>query len=278
MKVALLLLLPFLCLFATGARGQDPLVTKCVAQFPPGGARAQCVTPWLDGIVMRKSASAALEAAEGLVRSGVMNVNDCHIMGHAVGHASWRKERDLDRAFGACTNACVQGCMHGAVEAFMIDGPEGQTTPARVRAFCDQLGADSVKRRQCLHGLGHGVMHQHRKDLLSATNACETVGGRVEANLCLGGLWMQWAHFRIHLGEDAYRTVAPTMCDAVGDGLLPECARAVGGGAMFASGHDPVKSGSICKLLPAKQRGDCQRGVDYEVAMIRAGLGHTHGH
>ena len=47
---------------------------------------------------------------------------------------------------------------------------------------------------------------------------------------------------------------------------------------MFATGHDPVKSGSICKLLPAKQRGDCQRGVDYEVAMIRAGLGHAHGH
>src|SRR5258706_273482 len=202
MKRVPLLLLPFLCLLAAGASGQDPVVTQCVAKHPPGGARAQCVSPWLDAIVMRKSASAALEAAEGLVRSGVMNVNDCHIMGHAVGHASWRKERDLGRAFRACTSACIQGCMHGAVEAFMIDGPEGQTSPARVRAFCDTLGLDSIKRRQCLHGLGHGVMHQHRKDLLSATNACETVGGRVEANLCLGGLWMQWAHFRIHLGED----------------------------------------------------------------------------
>jgi len=274
MRIALLLL----WLTAAAAYAQDPRVTQCVAQFPPGGARAQCVTPWLDEIVLRKSAAAALDAAEGLVRSGVMNVNDCHIMGHAVGHASWRKERDLGRAFAACTNACIQGCMHGAVEAFMIDGPEGQTSPARVRVFCDQLGADSVERRQCLHGLGHGIMHQYRKDLREATNACETLGGRREADLCLGGLWMQWAHFRIHQGADAYSKVAPTLCDGVRDELLPECARAVGGGAMFATGHDPARSGAICRLLPAGQRGNCQRGVDYEVSLIRAGLGQAHGH
>ena len=267
-----------LCLLATAAHAQDPIVKQCVAQFPPGGARAQCVTPWLDDIVMRQSAAAALEAAEGLVKSGVMNVNDCHIMGHAIGHASWRKERDVERAFKACTSACIQGCMHGAVEAFMIDGPEGETSPARVRAFCDTLGRDWIERRQCLHGLGHGVMHQYRKDLQAATNACETVGGRYEADLCLGGLWMQWAHFRIHQGAEAYAKVAPTMCGGVRDELLPECARAVGGGAMFATGHDAAKSGAICQLLPAGQRGDCQRGVDYEVRLIRAGLSEAHHH
>lgn len=266
-----------LCLLVTAAHAQDPIVKQCVAQFPPGGARAQCVTPWLDDIVMRQSAAAALEAAEGLVKSGLMNVNDCHIMGHAIGHSSWRKERDLGRAFRACTSACIQGCMHGAVEAFMIDVPAGETSPARVRAFCDTLG-DRIKRRQCLHGLGHGVMHQYRKDLQAATNACETVGGRYEADLCLGGLWMQWAHFRIHLGAEAYAKVAPTMCDGVRDELLPECARAVGGGAMFTSGHDAERSGAICQLLPAGQRGDCQRGVDYEVRMIRAGLSEAHHH
>jgi hypothetical protein len=268
----------FLLLVAT-AHAQDPRVSQCVDQFPPGGARAQCVTPWLDQIVMQKSAAAALEAAEGLVKSGVMNVNDCHIMGHAVGHASWRKERDLEKAFRACTSACIQGCMHGAVEAFMIDGPEGQTTPPRVRAFCDTLGMDSVERRQCLHGLGHGIMHQYRKDLPDAENACETIGGRREADLCLGGLWMQWAHFRIHQGAEAYAKAAPTMCDGVSEAHLPECARAVGGGAMFASGHDPAKAGGVCGALPETQRRDCQRGVDYEVSLIKAGLSNSHhGH
>jgi hypothetical protein len=267
-----------LSLAASAALAQDPIVRQCVAQFPPGGARAQCVTPWLDGIVMRQSAAAALDAAEGLVKSGVMNVNDCHIMGHAVGHASWRKEHDLEKAFHACTSACIQGCMHGAVEAFMIDGPQGQTTPARVRAFCDTLGMDSVERRQCLHGLGHGVMHQYRKDLQDATYACETVGGRREADLCLGGLWMQWAHFHIHQGADAYAKVAPTMCAGVREALLPECARAVGGGAMFAAGHEPARAAAICRLLPDAQHRDCQRGVDYEVGLISAGLGHAHGH
>lgn len=264
-------------LVATSAHAQD-LVRQCIAQFPAGGARAQCVTPWLDEIVQQKSAAAALDAAEGLVRSGAMNVNDCHIMGHAVGHASWRKERDLGRAFRACSDKCIQGCYHGSVEAFMIDGPPAETTPARVRAFCDGLGAQSLERRQCLHGLGHGVMHQYRKDLTGATHACETVGGRREADLCLGGLWMQWAHFRIHQGAEAYRNAAPALCEGVRDELLPECARAVGGGAMFATGHDATKSSEICKAMPAAQRRDCQRGVDYEVGLIKAGLGSAHHH
>jgi hypothetical protein len=265
-------------LSAPAAAQDDALVKQCTAKHPPGAARAQCVTPWLDEIVMRRSAAAALDAAEGLVKAGRMNVNDCHIMGHAIGHASWRKERDLERAFRACTPACIQGCMHGAVEAFMIDGPEGQTTPPRVRAFCDTLGARSLERRQCLHGLGHGVMHQYRKDLQGATNACETLGGRHEADLCLGGVWMQWTHFRVHQGAEAYAGAAPTMCDGVRDALLPECARAVGDGAMFASGHDPVKSRQICLLLPRAQHADCQRGIDYQIKLIKAGLGHAHGH
>src|SRR6185436_17083434 len=272
------MLFVLLCFAAGTAGAQDSIVAQCVARFPQGGARAQCVAPWLDDIVMRQSAPAALEAAEGLVKSGVMNVNDYHIMGHAVGHASWRKERNLERAFRACTSACLQGCMHGAVEAFVIDGPEGQTTPPRVRAFCDTLGMQSLERRQCLHGLGHGVMHVYRKDLLAAADACETIGGRHEADLCLGGLWMQWAHFRIHQGAEAYAQVAPTMCDGVRDWHVPECARAVGGGAMFATGHDPARSGAICRLLPEGQHRDCQRGVDYEVGLIKAGLGHAHGH
>ena len=269
------LLLLLLC-FSAAAQARTP--DQCSQQFPPGAARAQCVTPWLDGIVMRQSAGAALQAAEGLVKSGVMNVNDCHIMGHAIGHASWRKERDLGRAFRACTSACIQGCMHGAVEAFMIDGPQAETSPARVRVFCDSLGGSSLERRQCLHGLGHGVMHQHRKDLQAATGACETLGGRREADLCLGGLWMQWAHFRVHQGGEAYRKAAPTMCDGVREALLAECARAVGGGAMFATGHDEAKSAAICELLPAGQQRDCRRGVQYEVGLIKAGLGQAHGH
>jgi hypothetical protein len=90
---------------------------------------------------------------------------------------------------------------------------------------------------------------------------------------------MQWAHFRIHQGAEAYAKAAPTMCDGVSEAHLPECARAVGGGAMFASGHDPAKAGGVCGALPETQRRDCQRGVDYEVSLIKAGLSNSHhGH
>lgn len=275
MRIASALLL-FLLAAAAGA--QEPAVRQCIDRFPPGGARAQCVTPWLDGIVMRQGVHAALAAAEGLVKSGLMNVNDCHVMGHAIGHASWNRERDLARAFNACTFGCIQGCMHGAVEAFMMEGPPAETTPARVRAlFCDTL-KDRLRWRQCMHGLGHGVAYQYRRDLKAATNACETVGGRLGADLCLGGLWMQRAHLHIHKGADGYARIAPSLCEGVGGDLLPECARAVGGGAMFASGHNPTRADAICKLLPPNQLKDCVRGVDYEFGLICEGLSASDQH
>jgi hypothetical protein len=270
------LALVLLGLLAAPARAQDAVVDRCAAQFPVGAARARCVTPWLDGIVMKQSAGAALEAAEGLVKRGVMNVNDCHIMSHAIGHASWRKERDLERAFRACTSACLEGCQHGAVEAFMTEGPEGRNSPLAVKLFCDTR-TDRIELRQCLHGLGHGVMQQNRSDLPAATRVCESIAG-YQAAYCLGGVWMQWAHFRIYDGAEAYARGAPAMCDGVRAELVPECARAVGGGAMFASGHDPAKSAAICALLPEAQRLDCRRGVDYEMSLIRAGLGGAHRH
>ena len=69
------------------------------------------------------------------------------------------------------------------------------------------------------------------------------------------------------------------MCEGVSLAHLPECARAVGDGAMFASGHDLAKSVRICQSLPEMQRSDCQRGIDYQVELVKAGLGgHQHGH
>jgi len=40
-----LILLVFGWALAAAAHAQDPRVQQCIAQFPPGGARAQCVTP-----------------------------------------------------------------------------------------------------------------------------------------------------------------------------------------------------------------------------------------
>ena len=106
------LLLLLIGLLPAAVAAQTP--EQCSQQFPRGAARARCVTPWLDDIVMRRGAGDALQAAEGLVKRGVMNVNDCHVMGHAVGHASWRKERDLGKAFPATTAIRVKD----AIDAF----------------------------------------------------------------------------------------------------------------------------------------------------------------
>ncbi|MGQ0546760.1 MAG: hypothetical protein ACT4P3_15725 [Betaproteobacteria bacterium] len=258
------------------ATAEEAAVKQCADRHPVGGARAHCLAPWLDQLVAGAGAGAALAAAEELVKTGVMN--DCHIMAHAVGHASWRKARELPLAFGACSRACIQGCMHGAIEASMMPAAGAELQAGRVLAFCDSLGMGSLERRQCLHGLGHGIMHQRRDNVRAAIGECEGLGGRYESDQCLGGMWMQWAHFPVAEGAAGYRAKAPSLCAAVPEDRQPRCARAVGGAAMFATGHDAALSRAICQDLPAALRGKCNEGVQFEADLLRQESGHQHQH
>jgi hypothetical protein len=260
----LALLVPFSVL------GQDA-VKKCVDQHPVGVARADCLAPWLQDIVAKQGAGTAMQTAEQLVQRGVMN--DCHVMAHAVGHATWRKSQDLASAFRACSTNCVQGCWHGVVEASMKDAGK---TPAEALAFCDALGKGSLERRQCLHGLGHGIMHQRRADLKSAVAACESLDGRFESEQCLGGMWMQWTHFPVHEGPAAFRRKAPELCSGVRQDLLGKCAHAVGGAAMFANAHDETAARAVCRALPSGQQRQCTRGVQHEIDVLRVHGAHHH--
>ena len=83
---------------------------------------------------------------------------------------------------------------------------------------------------------------------------------------------MLFRSFHVHKGAEGYARVAPRLCEGLKGGLLIECSRSVGGGAMFANGHNPVPAGALCKRLPAEQRADCERGVDREWQLICKGL------
>jgi hypothetical protein len=215
-----------------------------------------------------------MHTAEALVKRGVMN--DCHVMAHAIGHAAWRKHRDLPSAFRACSSACIQGCWHGVLEAAMMSPAPERVALKTAVSFCDTLGRDTLERRQCLHGLGHGLMHQRRDDLKAAVAGCESLGGPYESDQCLGGLWMQWTHFPVHEGPRAFGEKAPALCEGVRRDLLGKCAHAVGGAAMFASAHDEAAAKAICRRLPAEQQRSCVKGVQHEVDVLRVHGTHAH--
>ena len=158
----------------------------------------------------------------------------------------------------------------------MMGAAQERIEPRQALAFCDALGKGSLERRQCLHGLGHGVMHQQRSDLRAAIGQCEALGGRYEVDQCLGGLWMQWTHFPLHEGGGAFEKQAPGLCASVRKDLLLRCAHAVGGAAMFATGHDPVRAKAICRQLPGEQQRQCVRGVQHEIDVLQHHGVHSH--
>jgi len=71
---------------------------------------------------------------------------------------------------------------------------------------------------------------------------------------------------------------APSLCAPVRGELQPRCAHAVGGAAMFATGHDEAASRAICAGLPDAQRRECDRGVQYELDVLKHEGVHAHQH
>jgi hypothetical protein len=91
-------------------------------------------------------------------------------------------------------------------------------------------------------------------------------------------MWMQWAHFPVDEGADGFGRKASGLCASVRQDQLAQCARAVGGAAMFATGHNPARSQAICKRLPPAQQAACRDGVQYELELLQKGGGHAHQH
>jgi hypothetical protein len=133
--------------------------------------------------------------AEGLVK-------DCHAHAHELG---WEllalHEGNWFTAISECSLECVQGCQHGVLERYTADLTREELLSA-MTSLCDVFNPHTGTYRQCVHGIGHGLLVSRKLTVEEAVDACG-LGDPFFRWTCIGGLLME--HFdqymQVHLSS-----------------------------------------------------------------------------
>lgn len=120
---------------------------------------------------------------------------DCHDMAHDLGHRAYE-------VFGFSTamtfsnpnhaihtssdDICAGGYMHGILEELFLNHPELKDNPEGV---CS--GIPEIHRGSCYHGVGHGLMFVHERDVPASLLSCRGLSQPKDMYRCFEGVWME---------------------------------------------------------------------------------------
>ena len=250
-------------------------LTKNCENIPDSYAKTTCYKPFFQSVVFTNSGAFALNLSKELEKDGV--IKDCHLFAHHIGASLLEKHNfDVKKAFNSCTRECIQGCYHGVLEDYISTSnwkPEEVST--RGLELCKSITDDKLLLRQCVHGLGHGLIARNFTPLMNAISICREIIDPNHQHACLGGVYMEYMDVFLPLSEAELVKLVPVVCnetDSLNDiELSSKCYHAVGQGFMFYSGNDLHKSKELCKYVKEEFIEECTN------AAIHMASGH-HSH
>lgn len=237
------------------------LIPEACFELPNYYKRIACISPYVAAIVKESSARDAFCRVAGLLREG--KIQDCHLLAHVIGEANLEKyQGDAAQALANCPLDCIQGCIHGVMEKLVGRLQEqGQATPSVLLSLCDSLQRDPVAFRQCVHGLGHGLLAHGFLSLQQALQLCEKSPSVEFTDACVSGVLMENFDRYSLLGEEELKALLPSLCRSVLQDArwFVMCVGAIGEGLMFYTGYDLNKSQGLCETLRALYQEEAVR-------------------
>ena len=250
-------------------------LAKGCLEMPNSFAKTNCLKPIFQTFSFNKSAKYALNLAHDLQQEGT--IPDCHLVAHFIGRSELEKQNyNVEKAFSACAPVCMQGCYHGVLETYINYAKwKPEDVPLKASELCERIGKSPILKRQCIHGVGHGLIANNYLPLKEAIGVCRRFSDDTKINACLGGVFMEHMNGLLFHSEDELAQIVPNLCgdiDKMNDeGLSMKCAHAIGEGLMFYTGQNLKKSSEMCKMLGPKNQKSC-------VVAARDMLSDTHTH
>jgi len=140
----------------------------------------------------RERGGAAL-VADAMQAGSNITLANYHSLGHSVGEILFRHE-GLG-AVATCGDSFEWGCLHQVMgRAFSM---LGTSTISTLIETCDSY-SDEMKKAQCQHGLGHGIMYMGKyddgklNDMMDECDTITTVRPIPKNNSCHAGLMMEY--------------------------------------------------------------------------------------
>jgi hypothetical protein len=244
-----------------------PLWQKACTWVASPLERSDCLVPYFVYLTHHEPVSEVLAHAQVLQRQGI--IDDCHVIAHAVGAANLdRHSGDPGSALATCSMGCIEGCYHGVMEAYVATHSQ-RPTPQDLLTICDSVTSDTLLFRQCIHGLGHGLLQYNNDVLADAVDACTQFPTEYTQLTCLGGVFMQNIQNASYGDEDTFLANVSAACVPMRGNttLYPICTEGIGAGIMFYTGHDLSRSIALCKRLDPSLREQCVTQATAERAL-----------
>lgn len=208
--------------------------------------------------------SDALDLSITLSKIGTMD--DCHFVSHQIGHAAFMKTQDVYSVLnGHDGTMCRGGYFHGVLASYFHNLKDtGEDISGSYDAICDGL-IGSSNYQDCVHGLGHGVVHYFNDNLDSAIDYCHSMSF-YQNILCMKGVMMQYTDDSL-TRKGVSKSVISNLCDAhLQDSDYIECNMSTGTTIAFFTNHDYSKGEKLCKLIENEQAQNyCLEGLDLEI-------------
>lgn len=249
---------------------EEKLLSTCKSETS-APLRTRCLIPYFEKLTREFSPRVAIAEAKKLQKEKV--IDDCHIAAHIIGEENLKiNDYDAGRAFSYCAPGCIEGCFHGVMEGYLARSTDVPETLKGIPNLCENVSNDPLLRRQCLHGVGHGLL-RHDGTLLDALDLCKTFSDTFSQETCAGGVFMQNVNNIMFLDEDSFRKEIPKLCSTLSEtGEKNLCIESVGEGIMFYTGHDLERSKDLCSELLTDERNVCEKGAEQELETNKMNL------
>ncbi|MGY5149370.1 MAG: thrombospondin type 3 repeat-containing protein [Candidatus Nitrosopumilus sp. bin_68KS] len=239
---------------------------KDCAEMDDGSSRLLCYSNFFGVLAEHEdNNSDALELSIALSKLGA--IDDCHFVSHEVGHVAFNKKPNVaENLIGMDGTMCRGGYFHGVLSAYFHDEQEkNKSLPSDYNVICNELIGTS-NYQDCVHGLGHGLVHYFGEYLNSSLEKCHEMSF-YQNRLCMKGVMMQYTDNVLTRQGITSDTVSNLCNESELDSIdFVECSMSIGTTLAFFTNHDVEEGSKSCKLIEHQQgQNYCLEGLRLEI-------------
>ncbi len=231
-----------------------------------GTLRLLCYSEFFGRVVEAEENSAdAIELSIALAKLGT--IDDCHFVTHEIGHSAFKsKPNVIENLKGMDGSMCRGGYFHGVLAAYFHDIKDSKESfPSTYSTVCDDLIGTS-NYQDCVHGLGHGLVHYFDDNLGSAIKSCHELSF-YQNRLCIKGVMMQYTDNTLTKNGISQSVLSDLCTPSELDGLdFQECSMSIGTTLAFHTNHTFEDGVKLCKLInDTNTMNLCLEGLRLEI-------------
>lgn len=245
-------------------------------------------------LVKEQNPKKALDQIKEIIKTDDEALKNCHSLVHEIGQVSYDKYGDFNKTMEYYDNMCNAGYIHGVFEKHFLNVKDVFTA---MKTVCNDQEQTVFSRRECYHGVGHGVMSYAHNDLPKALSICEAFEDEFKLANCINGVLMENfnTHHKAELSkfldkdnplapcpelDQAYKAdcyyYVPTyyislypgdyhgifeLCQEAEMDFVDWCSKGVGAQAVKDNLNNPKKVEEICMSRNESQKNQCLDGM-----------------